>query len=593
MRVATRRVSRFIRLSEPAFRSFTKPGWNNFLNQTSRNYAGNMFCFQCEQTNEGTGCTTVGVCGKTPNVATLQDLLMEQLKGIGFYQNKMKEQGTPTDPETDVFLKESMFSTLTNVDFDANRFVEFIKKADKYLEKSRKAFEKISGGISIILPSATQVKIPENASEDDLVNLGKNYSVLKRKEKFGADISGLQELVTYGLKGMSAYSDHAHVLGIDDASTDAVVNEVLAYLANETPDANTLLGYAMKVGSTNIQVMKNLDEGATTRYGHPEPTKVRTSAIAGKCILVSGHDLRDLENILIQTEGKGINVYTHGELLPAHGYPGLKKYKHLVGNYGGAWQEQKFDFRNFPGPIVITTNCIVEPRKSYQSRIYTRSVVGFPGVTHIPDYDFSKVVQQALELPAIEKDEAPTYTMTGFARNAVLANAGKVVDLVQAGKIKHFFLIGGCDGAEGSRSYFKDLALGAPKDTVILTLACGKYRFNKQFDKFGDIEGLPRLLDVGQCNDAYSAIQIASALANAFNTDVNGLPLSFAISWFEQKAVAVLLSLLSLGIRNIHLGPTLPAFVTPNMLNILVEKFAIKPTNPDVQADLNAYLAKQ
>src|SRR3990167_6510914 len=297
MRVA-RRFSRFIRLSEPAFRSITKPSSNLLFQQTVARSYSNMFCFQCEQTNEGTGCTTVGVCCKTPTVATLQDLLMEQLKGIGFYQNAIKTLGTATDPETDIFLKESMFATLTNVDFDAKRFVEFIQKADTHLAKSRAAFETLTGGKQAV-PSATQVKIPANATEEDLVNLGKKFSVLTRKEKYGADISGLQELVTYGLKGMAAYSDHAHVLGIDDASTDAVVNEVLAYLANETPDANTLLGYAMKVGSTNIQVMKNLDEGATTRYGHPEPTRVRTSAIAGKCILVSGHDLRDLENILI------------------------------------------------------------------------------------------------------------------------------------------------------------------------------------------------------------------------------------------------------------------------------------------------------
>src|SRR3990167_8915443 len=559
----------------------------NRFNQTQA-----MFCFQCEKTREGTGCKTVGVCGKTPTVASLQDLLIEQTKGIGFLQNELNKLGLESrNVEIDNFVKESLFSTVTNVDFDPNRFLDYIKKADSHLTFLRNLYKQTQGLSE--LPAVTQIIIPENATVEQLQELGKNYSVSKRKEKFGADISGLQELVTYGLKGMAAYSDHANVLGVKDPAVDDGIFDVLSYLSYEKPDANKLLEYAMKVGTYNIKAMENLDHGATTRYGHPEPTKVRTTALDRKCILVSGHDLRDLENILQQTEGKGINVYTHGELLPAHGYPGLKKYKHLVGNYGGAWSEQKFEFRFFPGPIVMTTNCIVEPRKSYQERIYTRSVVGWPGVVHIPDYNFSQVVQQALDLPGFEKDEPESFTMTGFGRNAVLSQADKIVDLVKKGKIRHFFLIGGCDGAETSRSYFKELAFDTPSDTVILTLACGKFRFNKSFEYFGDIEGIPRLLDIGQCNDTYSAIQIASALAKAFNTDVNGLPLSFAISWFEQKAVAVLLSLLSLNIKNIRLGPTLPAFVTPNILNILVEKFNIKVIDSDHKADFNEFLAKQ
>jgi hydroxylamine reductase len=334
---------------------------------------------------------------------------------------------------------------------------------------------------------------------------------------------------------------------------------------------------AMKVGEMNLNIMELLDAGGTEKYGHPEPTKVSVTNVKGKCILVSGHDLHDLELILQQTDGKGINVYTHGELLPAHGYPGLKKYKHLVGNYGGAWQLQKLEFTTFPGPIVVTTNCIIEPKKSYKDRIFTRNVVGWPGVKHIEGDDFSEVVSMAEQMEGFKADDPkPKEITVGFGRNAVMSVAPLVVDAVKSGQIKHFFLIGGCDGAEGERNYFRDVALNSPKDTVILTLACGKYRFNKM--DFGEVAGLPRLLDIGQCNDAYSAIQIAGALAKAFNTDVNGLPLSFVISWFEQKAVAVLLTLLHLGVKNIHLGPHLPAFATPNMLDMLVKTFNLTPT---------------
>jgi hydroxylamine reductase len=534
-----------------------------------------MFCFQCEQTKDAKGCTTLGVCGKTPEVAALQDLLVHACKGIGMYTYEAMKKGAKHDHKVDTFVKEALFSTLTNVDFDPDRFRSFLSQAMQMKELSKQSFLSVGG--SPLSGTAEWQFSPEKSSEE-LKKEAESYGVLSRQEKYGQDVAGVQELIMYGLKGMAAYADHAHVLGKEDPEVDKVIHEVLSELGKENKNLDQLLGLALKVGTTNITVMQNLDNSAVERYGHPTPTKVRTTAVTGKCILVSGHDLRDVENILEQTEGTGINVYTHGELLPAHGYPELKKYKHLVGNYGGAWQEQKLDFATFPGPIVMTTNCLIEPRKSYKNRLFTRGVVGWPGVKHIENYDFSEVVELAKALPGFTKDEVERTTMTGFGRNAVLSNAPKILDLINKGKLNHFFLIGGCDGSEGERSYFKDLALSTPKDSIVLTLGCGKYRFNKQFDKFGDIDGIPRMLDVGQCNDAFSAIQIAVALAGALKTDVNSLPLSFAVSWFEQKAAAVLLSLLSLNVQKIYLGPRLPAFVSPAVLNVLVEKFNIRPT---------------
>jgi len=398
----------------------------------------------------------------------------------------------------------------------------------------------------------------------------------------------LQELITYGLKGMAAYYDHAWVLGITDEEAMAFFHEALNFLtSNDAKDIDKLVPMALKVGEVNLKVMELLDKANTDTYGHPEPTSVRITPVKGKAILVSGHDLRDLELLLKQTEGKGINVYTHGEMLPCLAYPELKKYKHLVGNYGGAWQDQRKEFAEFPGAILMTTNCIQNPNK-YMERIFTTGLVQWHGVKHIgDDKDFTPVIEAALAAEGFTEDAEEKRIMIGFARNAVLGVADKVIEAVKAGNIRHFFLIGGCDGAKSGRNYYTELAQAVPDDCVILTLACGKYRFNKL--EFGDIGGIPRLLDVGQCNDAYSAIQIAVALAGAFECDVNDLPLTLVLSWYEQKAVCILLTLLHLGIKNMKLGPTLPAFVSPAVLNVLVEKFNIAPVT-DAETDLKQIL---
>ena len=413
--------------------------------------------------------------------------------------------------------------------------------------------------------------------------------VLKFQAVLGPDIAGLLELTLYGLKGAAAYADHALQLGYEDPPTYAAFHEALDFLAGQPTDVNAILGWVLKTGALNLKVLEMLDKANTETYGHPEPTVVNVRPVKGKAILVSGHDLKDLEVLLKQTEGKRVNVYTHGEMLPCLAYPGLKKYKHLVGNYGGAWQNQMAEFDAFPGAILMTTNCIQKPRPTYQDRIFTSGLVAWPGVRHICDRKFQPVIDAALSAAGF-KEDAPKKTITiGFARNAVMSVADKVIDAVKQGKIRRFFLVGGCDGAKAGRNYFTELTQKLPDDCVILTLACGKYRFNKH--DFGDIDGIPRLLDIGQCNDAYSAIQIASALAGAFNCGVNDLPLSLVLSWYEQKAVAVLLSLLHLGIKNIRLGPSLPAFVTPSVLSVLVEKFNIQPittADQDIKAMLGS-----
>ena len=401
-------------------------------------------------------------------------------------------------------------------------------------------------------------------------------AVPKFQAVLGADVAGLLELTLYGLKGAAAYADHALVLGYEDPAIYALFHEALDFLAGQPTNVDAILGWVLKTGELNLKVMELLDRANTETYGHPEPTVVNVRPVKGKAILVSGHDLKDLEELLKQTEGKGVNVYTHGEMLPCHAYPGLKKYKHLVGNYGGAWQNQAAEFDAFPGSILMTTNCIQNPRETYKDRIFTSGLVAWPGVQHMGrDRDFTPVIEAALAAPGFAADAPPKTITVGFGRNAVLGVADKVIEAVKQGKIRHFFLVGGCDGAKAGRNYFTELTQKLPNDCVILTLACGKYRFNKL--EFGAIGGIPRLLDIGQCNDAYSAIQIAVALAGAFNCGVNDLPLSMVLSWYEQKAVAMLLSLLHLGIKNIRLGPSLPAFVTPACSNVLVEKFNIQP----------------
>jgi hydroxylamine reductase len=420
-----------------------------------------------------------------------------------------------------------------------------------------------------------------------MIRKGREVGIDARIDRLGKTTAGLQELIVYGLKGAAAYADHAQILGKEDGQLYAAFHEMLDYLTRKPTDASELLARALKTGEINLKAMELLDGANTETYGHPEPTKVRITPVKGKCIVVSGHDLKDLEELLKQTEGKGINVYTHGEMLPCNAYPGLKKYKHLVGNYGGAWQVQRSEFEAFPGAVLMTTNCLQKPRESYQGRIFTSGLVGWPGVTHVSNRDFAPVIEAALAAPGFTEDVPAKYITVGFARNTVMSVAGKVIDLVKQGKIRHFYLIGGCDGAKPGRNYYTEFAEQVPDDCVILTLACGKYRFNKL--DFGDIDGIPRLLDVGQCSDSYSAVQIAVALANAFGCGVNDLPLSLILSWFEQKAVAILLTLLHLGVSNIRLGPSLPAFVTPEVLDILVDKFQIKPIGT-VKEDLAATL---
>jgi hydroxylamine reductase len=531
-----------------------------------------MFCYQCEQNAGGKGCQKVGVCGKDETAANHQDELIQECLGISRYAHRARGLGA-ADRAIDRFVVEALFTTVTNVNFDSARLADWRKRAGEMKAQARKLYEEAAKKAG-----KTPEAVPVPACET---------SIARKLEKRGSDAGGLQELIKYGLKGMAAYADHARVLGVEDDSVYAFFHEALDFLATDSADLGALVPMAMKVGEVNLKVMELLDRANTGTYGHPEPTVVRVTPVKGKAILVSGHDLKDLDTLLKQTEGKGINVYTHGEMLPCLAYPGLKKYKHLAGNYGGAWQDQAKEFDAFPGAVLMTTNCIQKPRETYKARIFTTGLVGWPGVTHVPNGDFSAVIQAALEAPGFAED-APAKTITiGFARNAVLGVAGKVVEAVKAGKLKHFFLIGGCDGAKPGRNYYTELAEAVPQDCAILTLACGKYRFNKL--EFGDIGGIPRLLDIGQCNDAYSAIQIALALSKAFNCGVNDLPLSIVLSWYEQKAVCILLTLLHLGLKNMRLGPSLPAFVGPNVLKVLVDNFGLKPVGK-AQDDLREML---
>jgi len=546
-----------------------------------------VFCYQCEQTKNGVGCTAFGICGKDPTTAALQDVLLYVAKGISMYAHRARQLGA-VDAEIDRFAIHALFTTVTNVNFDSQRLEGLIRQALDLRARARSLYE---------TACQTNGKNPESLSGPadwdhgnslrEWIDQQKVFSIDARKAQHGEDVVGLQELLVYGLKGAAAYADHAQILGIEDEAVWGTFHEMLDYLASDPTDINELTGMCLRCGEMNLRVMELLDKAHTSIYGAPKPTAVRVEPLAGKAILISGHDLKDLEELLVQTQDKGINVYTHGEMLPAHGYPELKKYSHLVGNYGGAWQDQQKEFDAFPGAILMTTNCIQKPRDSYKDRIFTAGLVAWPGVTHIHDRDFSDVIDAALQAPGFSEDGSAKTIMVGFARNAVLGVADKVIEAVKAGSIRHFFLIGGCDGAKPGRNYFTDLAQQVPDDCVILTLACGKYRFNKL--EFGDIGGIPRLLDIGQCNDAYSAVQIALALADVFETDVNSLPLSFILSWYEQKAVAILLSLLHLGIKNIRLGPSLPAFVTPPVLDVLVENFNIMPISSP-EADLQAIL---
>ncbi len=546
-----------------------------------------MFCYQCEQTSKGEGCQTLGVCGKDETTATLQDLLIHVTKGIAMYAHRARQLDA-SNPEIDAFTIQAIFSTLTNVNFDPDRLIGLIHEAVTTRNAARDLYERASvmAGIAPSYLGGPASWIPASSLEG-LLAQGQQTLLPTRFLAEGKEVSDLQELVLYGLKGVAAYAVHALALGAGDPHSYAKIHELLDFLTKPAPTADELLTSALAVGELNYRVMEILDKAHTETFGHPVPSKVRLHARKGNAILVSGHDLHDLDALLEQTKGLGIQVYTHGEMLPAHGYPKLKAYEHLAGNYGGAWTDQADEFAEFPGAILMTSNCIQEPKVIYQDRIFTSGSVAWPGVRHIADQDFAPVIAAALQAPGYVENGSNEEITVGFGHNAVLSVADRVIDAVKAGAIRHFFLIGGCDGARSGRSYYTELAESIPPDCLILTLACGKFRFNKL--DFGEIGGLPRLLDIGQCNDTYSALQIALALAKAFECGVNDLPLSLILSWYEQKAVAVLLTLLHLGVRNIRIGPTLPAFLSPAVLDLLHEKFNLMAITT-VEEDLAAIL---
>lgn len=538
-----------------------------------------MFCYQCEQTAKGQGCTVAGVCGKSADVATLQDLLVYMLRGLSQLSIEANKTGL-RDEKIDVFTCEALFSTLTNVNFDLEAIAAYIRKTEQLQPDLRSKLKAKKG----LVDSAFNLQLEKTTA--GLIAQGKNYGI-NSDSTIDPDVHSLQWLLTYGLKGVAAYTYHAYLFGKKDTEVFDFVHEGLVAPFDKSLGVNEFVGLVFKCGKINIRAMELLDAGNTETFGHPVPTKVPLGHKKGKAILVSGHDLIDLNDVLKQSEGKGIYVYTHGEMLPTHGYPKLNKYPHFYGHYGTAWQNQQKEFTQFPGAILMTTNCIQRPVESYKGNIFTAGPVGYPGVTHITDRDFSPVIEKALSLPGFLEDQETKSVLVGFGRNAVLSVASKVIESVKSGHIKRFILVGGCDGAKPGRSYYTEFVEKAPKDTIILTLACGKFRF---FDKeLGTIDDIPRLLDVGQCNDAYSAVKIAQALADAFNVQINDLPLSLVLSWYEQKAVAILLSLLYLGIKDMRLGPSLPAFITPNILKVLIEKFNIMPIKtPD--EDLKAII---
>jgi len=532
---------------------------------------GKMFCFQCEQTAGGKGCTNIGVCGKTPEIAALQDLLIYQLKGISCYATKLLAKGEKLDKSLVSFVENSLFMTLTNVNFDPLDHIDMLRKSQINKEEIRK---KVSEEVN-----SQEALYNLSGNEEQMLEDAKKAGVMYDQE-LDADIRSVRETIKYGLKGIAAYAHQARFIKYNSDEVDDFYFIALAALTDNSLNLQDLIKYLIKTGEMSVKVMEVLDKANNEKYSSPSPQKVNVNIKKGPFIVISGHDLRDLEMLLEQTEGKGINIYTHGEMLPSHGYPKLNKYSHLVGNFGGAWQDQQKEFDGIPGCILMTTNCLMKPRDSYKDRIFSTSVVGWAGLKHIsPDEngnkDFTGIIKKALELGGFEKDEEVKEILVGFGHKATLAHAETIVNAVKEGKIRHFFLIGGCDGARTGRNYYTKFAEQVPKDCIILTLACGKYRFNKL--EFGEVAGLPRLLDIGQCNDAYSAVKIALALADAFKCTINDLPLALIITWYEQKAVADLLALLSLGVKGIYLGPTLPAFLSPNVLQFLVDTFDIKP----------------
>ncbi|WP_148550274.1 hydroxylamine reductase [Paraclostridium bifermentans] len=536
-----------------------------------------MFCYQCEQTAGGKGCTKVGVCSKTPEIAALQDLLIYQIKGISCYAKELIDKGEKIDKEIVSFVENSLFTTLTNVNFDGDVH-------EKMLRQSQEIKQSLRSRVSSCSNCCEQAEYNLSDTRDQMLKDAKRAGIMY-DQNLDPDIRSLRQTIIYGLKGISAYGHQARELGYFNDQVDEFYFRALAATTDDKLSVNDLITWTLRTGDMSVAVMQKLDEANTTIYKNPSPHKVNVHIKKGPFIIVSGHDLKDLEMILKQTEGKGINIYTHGEMIPCHGYPELNKYPNLAGNFGGAWQDQQKEFDNIPGCILMTTNCLMKPRDSYKDRIFTTSVVGWDGVKYIGktadgEKDFSEIINKALELGGFKEDQEPHEILVGFGHNATLSNAPAIIDAVKSGKLRHFFLIGGCDGARPGRNYYTEFAQKVPKDCIILTLACGKYRFNKL--DFGEVAGLPRLLDVGQCNDAYSAVRIALALADAFDTDVNSLPLSIILSWYEQKAVADLLALLSLGIKGIYLGPSIPAFLSPNVLQYLVDTFNLQTiSTPD------------
>ncbi|ACT12748.1 hydroxylamine reductase [Pectobacterium aroidearum] len=549
-----------------------------------------MFCVQCEQTIRtpvGNGCSYAqGMCGKTAETSDLQDLLVAVLQGLSAWALKARELDI-IDHDVDNFAPRAFFSTLTNVNFDSQRIIGYAQEAITLRESLAVRCRLHDATATVDHPMAAL----QLAGNDipTLLQQAADFALDSDKAIVGDDVHGLRMLNLYGLKGAAAYMEHAHVLGQYDDAIYAEYHAFMAWLGTQPSDVDTLLNNAMGIGKMNFNVMAILDRGETDAYGNPQPTAVNVRPIAGKAILISGHDLKDLRMLLEQTEGTGVNIYTHGEMLPAHGYPELKKFKHLAGNYGSGWQNQQTEFAKFPGAIVMTSNCIIDPNVgNYGDRIWTRSIVGWPGVNHLEGDDFSPVIEQAQSLAGFPYSEIEHMITVGFGRETLLSAADTVIDLVAQKKLRHVFLVGGCDGSREERSYFTDFTLNVPQDCLIMTLACGKYRFNKL--DFGTLEGLPRLLDVGQCNDAYSAIILAVKLAEKLGCGVNDLPLSLVLSWFEQKAIVILLTLLSLGVKNIYTGPTAPGFLTDNLLAILNEKFGMRAITT-VEQDMNTILA--
>ncbi|MCG9782698.1 hydroxylamine reductase [Vibrio brasiliensis] len=552
-----------------------------------------MFCIQCEQTIQTPtvkGCSFAqGMCGKTSEVSDLQDVLVYTLQGVSYWAEQALKFDI-VDDAVNQWAPKAFFSTLTNVNFDPQRILELSAQAAMYkarLKEQTLAAAKLGNVELDAAPVVANFELP--ASAEEILAFAPQVAVNRGYQEISEDVIGLRLLCLYGLKGAAAYMEHARVLEQTNNDIYAEYHQIMAWLGTDPEDLNALLECSMQIGLMNYKVMEMLDAGETATFGHPTPTAVNVKTVKGKAILVSGHDLHDLEKILQQTEGKGINVYTNGEMLPAHGYPELNKYPHLVGNYGSAWQNQQKEFANFPGAIVMTSNCLLNPNVGqYADRLFTRSIVGWPGVAHIEGDDFSQVIECALAQEGFKHDEIEQMITVGFGRNALMEAAPAVVEQVKEGNIKHFFLVGGCDGDKSERSYYTDFTAQAPEDSVILTLACGKFRFNK--NQFGDINGIPRLLDVGQCNDAYSAIQLALALSKEFDCDINELPLTLVLSWFEQKAIVILLTLFALGVKGIYTGPTAPAFLTDNLLAIIQEKFDMRSIG-NVEEDLKTILA--